>query len=82
MKLPSQFQRRNSQGGFVAVVIMFILLSMVLAFIVANGRVVTDLHSEIRLIEKNQMRRLQQAQTNAAPNLRYLTTTNSITTPQ
>lgn len=82
MKLPSQFQRRNSQGGFVAVVIMFILLSMVLAFIVANGRMVTDLHSEIRLIEKNQMRRLQQASTNAVTNSRYLTTTNSITTPQ
>jgi hypothetical protein len=81
MKIPnsSRMGRPRGRGGFVAVIVMFILLGLVLGFIAVNLRVLADLRGEMRLVERNQVRRLERASTNAAPVSANSPATNSPT---
>ena len=78
-----QAHKRNRQGGFVAVIVMIILLGLLLAFIVANIHFLATLHGDIKRVEKQQIQRLARASTNAPPASQSVTNTNSpaLTTP-
>ncbi len=76
--IPSPARKRNRQGGFVAVIVMIILLGLILTFIVANIRVLATLHGDIKLVEQKQIQRLTRASTNAPPVPQSLTNTNSL----
>lgn len=75
--IPSLACKRNHQGGFVAVIVMIILLGLILTFIVANVRVLATLHGDIKIVEKKQIQRLARDTTNAPPVSQSLTNTNS-----
>ncbi len=61
----SATRRRNRQTGMAAIM-MLALLGLVLAFVFANMRALSDLRGELKVIEQKQIRRLNQPTTNAA----------------
>jgi hypothetical protein len=65
--------RRKRKDG-VAAIIMLALLALVLTFIFANLRALSDLRGELKIIEQKQIRRLNHSMTNTPPGL---PTTNS-----
>jgi len=62
----------------VAVIVMLILLGLILAFVVANFNTLSDLHGELKRIEQRQIRRINNAGTNAVP---QSTAPRSMSTP-
>lgn len=58
--------RRKRKDG-VAAIIMLALLALILAFIFANLRALSDVRSELKIIEQKQIRRLNHPETNAPP---------------
>jgi len=65
--IPSRARNRNRQGGFVAVIVMMILLGLILAYIVANLHALATLHGDMKVVEQKQIQRLAHASTNAPP---------------
>lgn len=72
---PSRANRRNNEG--IAVIVMLALLGLILGFIFANLSALSDLHGELQVIERKQIRRLDQSITNAPPASPAATATNS-----
>lgn len=73
MKSNRAFQnRRPRERGFFLVIVMLMLVSIMLLYVAANGRRLTNLRQEIRLIEQQQIQRL-----NHSGNV----TTNNLATP-
>jgi hypothetical protein len=66
LTLSSTAKHRSRQSGMAAI-LMLALLGMVLAFVFANMRVLSDLHGELKIIEQNQIRRLNHPVTNGEP---------------
>jgi hypothetical protein len=56
--------RRKRKAG-VAAIVMLALLALVLAFIFANLRTLSDLRGELKIIEQKQIHRLNHPATNA-----------------
>lgn len=76
IRSPNQSMARSQKSGF-SVIIMLALLTLVLGFIVANSQALSGLHSNLNLLEKKQIRRLNESATNAPPQLPVATLTNS-----
>jgi hypothetical protein len=58
---------RKCQDG-IASVIMLILLALVLSFIIANIFTLSELHNNVKRLEKQQIRRINPPATNASTN--------------
>lgn len=76
IRSPSRSNRRNNQG--VAVIVMLALLGLILAFIFANLRTLSDLRGELKVVERKQIRRLNQSITNTPPASPSITTNTPI----
>ena len=63
---PATVTPRKREDGM-AVIVMLILLGLVLAFVVANFHTLSDLHGELKRVEQRQIRRINNAGTNAVP---------------
>jgi len=74
---PATVTARKREDG-VAVIVMLILLGLVLFFVVANFHTLSDLHGELKRIEQRQIRRINNAGTNAVS---QSTATRSMNTP-
>lgn len=59
--------RRTRNDGFVAVIVMLILLGLVLTFITANLLALTTLRGDMKVVERKQLERLAHISTNATP---------------
>jgi len=55
---PGAPPHRPNERGFVAVLVMMTLLTLVLAFVASNAYVLSELKQELRLIEHRQLQRL------------------------
>jgi hypothetical protein len=64
--LASAKARKHRDG--IASIIMLILLALVLSFIIANINTLSDLHNNVKRIEKRQIRRINPPATNASTN--------------
>jgi hypothetical protein len=69
--LPTTNRRKRKDG--VAAIVMLALLALVLTFIFANLRALSDLRGELKIIEQKQIRRLNHSMTTPSG----ATTTNS-----
>jgi hypothetical protein len=61
MLLPTINRRKRKDG--VAAIVMLALLALVLTFIFANLRALSDLRGELKIIEQKQIRRLNHSMT-------------------
>lgn len=68
---------RRNDG--MAVIVMLALLTLVLAFIFANLRALSDLHGELKMIEQKQIHRLNHPATNTTPESAAMPATGSRT---
>ena len=57
MKLNSPSQNRRPEQGFFLVLVMFIFISIMMIYGVANHRRLANLRQEIKLVEQKQQRR-------------------------
>jgi hypothetical protein len=80
MKISSHPVSKRENGS--AVIVMLALLAFILAFIIANVHVLSDLHGELKIIEQKQVRRLNHSATNAPPKSAGMTVTNLIAVGQ
>jgi hypothetical protein len=71
-------RKRASEKGFVAVVVMLILLSLVAVYIAANIRSLNHLQSELKEVEQRQLERLETAQSHFALTNHAAFSSNSI----
>lgn len=60
--------RQHSQRGFVLVLVLLILTSIMLIFVSFNGRRLATLHREIRQVEQKQLQRLGHTSTGIVSN--------------
>lgn len=73
MKLNRSSQnRRTRERGFFLVIVMLIMASIMMIYVAANSRRLTNLKNEIRLVEQKQVQRLNHSATVA---------TNTVATP-
>ena len=57
---------KRSEGGM-ATVIFIALLAIMMILVLAESRALFQLHREVKLLEQQQVKRLNAAQTNAVP---------------
>jgi hypothetical protein len=84
MKIPARNHSRShrQKGGF-AVIVILALLGLVLGFLVANSQALSGLGSDLNMLEKKQIRRLNESATNSAviSPLEIKTNTPPVSTP-
>lgn len=73
--LPTINRRKRESG--VATIVMLALLALVLAFIFANLRALSDVRGELKVIEQKQIHRLNHPATNSTPESPALPATGS-----
>ena len=67
----THFRRRRialqnqKQGGFVATVLFIALLTIMLMLATAGGMAIIHLHREVKILEREQIRRLNLSETNS-----------------
>ena len=70
MKLNRSSQnRRARERGFFLVIVMLIMASIMMIYVAANSRRLTNLKNEIRLVEQKQVQRLNHPATVATNNI-------------
>ena len=78
MKITSSTTKnRGKRKDGVAAIIMLALLALILTFIFANLRALSDLRGELKIIEQKQIRRLNHPATNAPPDSAAVPATGS-----
>ena len=60
---PAATPRARRRGS--AVIVLLALLAVMLILVAANGKTLLHLHKELKLLERQQLHRLNTAQTNA-----------------
>lgn len=57
--------RNRKEGGFVATVLFVALLTIMLMLATASGMAIIHLHNEVKLLEREQIKRLNSSATNS-----------------
>lgn len=60
----SSWPRRGGESGF-AVLVIFVLLTIMVVYVTSNALVLRHLHQEIRLVEKRQLKKYEAAPANS-----------------
>lgn len=76
MKTALQINRSQRRQGGVAVIVMLVLLSLIVAYVAANIRTLNFLQKELKLTEQRQIRRLNAMR----PPVELLSITNAAVT--
>jgi hypothetical protein len=77
MKLQNEKTQRSQDGkggkesGFVATVEFIALLAIMAFLVIANARALFHLHKEVRLLEQQQIKRLNMSETNSVATVHF-----------
>ena len=66
---------RRKQGGFVATVEFIALLAIMVLLVTINAKALFHLHREVRLLEQQQIKRLNASETNTVAEIQFPVTT-------
>jgi succinate dehydrogenase/fumarate reductase cytochrome b subunit len=67
-KMPGQASTCHRESGL-ATMVFIVLLAIMMILVLAEARALFNLHREVKLLEKQQIKRLNPPATNAAPTI-------------